>query len=160
MRSVNCAPLKPPRHTSYGVVTSDVDDLRVARKVRPAELHAVERRVVLVGAESEHGEAVGSAVLARVQLTPGSVAAIAARSPIWFAPETRRRLSIARSVPLMSGAWLVVAPHLVAMRRDAHRVEHGVDPCSFASATRISSSATRLISKRLAAKPSAANVTK
>ena len=57
VRTLNCAPLKPPRLTSYGVVTSDDDDLRVAREVRAAEAGAVERRAVLVGREAEHGEA-------------------------------------------------------------------------------------------------------
>jgi hypothetical protein len=46
-------------------------DRGVARQVGAAELHAVQRRVVLIGAESEHGEAVRPALLAGDELHSG-----------------------------------------------------------------------------------------
>ena len=57
MRMLSRPPLKLPRDTSYGRRGERRRHVRVARNVGAAEVHAVERRRVLIGRQAEHREA-------------------------------------------------------------------------------------------------------
>jgi len=81
LRSMNCAPLKPPRLTSYGVVTSDVDTF-ASRGMLDAPKLAPLSVALFWSAESPSTEKPAGSPLGSVMgVTPGIVAAIAFRSP-------------------------------------------------------------------------------
>src|SRR5262245_15430416 len=85
VRTLNRPPLKFPRETSYGVVTSDVETFASRGRLLPPKF--IPLSVVAFCAESrprtENPFELPSAL--GMSWTPGSDAANAARSPIWLA---------------------------------------------------------------------------
>jgi hypothetical protein len=148
VRIDSCAPLKPPRETSYGVVTSDVEIAASRGRLEPP--NSIPLRVMLFwSAPSPSTEKpFGAPSSPGTSCTPGSVAAIAARSPSRSA-ETFA-VSTGRSVPPTSGVGTL---RLTRSRWARTCTASSTAPtfASLASATRISSSAVRFTSKRFAA---------
>ena len=148
---LNCAPLKPPRLTSYGVVITELVTLASRGMFEP--LNGEPLSVVLFWSELKPStlKPDGSPSAPATGVTPGIVPAMAFRSPAWLAA-TAALLALC-SFPPMSAAsasrsarFRSAAVTLMVSSIAAARVNR-------ASATRISSSAVRLISNRLGTKP-------
>src|SRR3954447_26434172 len=101
VRRENCAPLNPPRLTSYGVVTRE-DMTCASRGMLEAPKLAPLSVVLFWSAERPSTEKpAGSPLASVIGVTPGIVAAIAFRSPC--SPEETASLCTDCSVPLRSG---------------------------------------------------------
>ena len=147
VRMLNCPPLNPPRDTSYGEVTSEL--VTAASRGRLLPPNWLPLSVVLFwSAPSPRTEKPdGSPSAPGTRVTPGSDAAIAARSPCSAALSTDGL--IARSVPLTS---LLASVRATRSRGARMRIaSSSVVLESLASARRMSWSAVRLTSNRLRA---------
>jgi hypothetical protein len=153
VRIMNCAPLNPPRLTSYGVVTTEV--VTFASRGMLELPNGLPLSVVLFwSAERPSTEKPAGSPSAPVTgVTPGTVAAMALRSPCWLAATAA--LVADCSVPLMSGCFPSLRP--TRFRSAATRTvsSMGAARWSLASATRISWSAVRFSSNRRGVKPMA-----
>ena len=157
VRRLKLPPLKPPRDTSYGDVTREPLTAASRGKSLPLKFCPLSVVEFWSGESPSTENPDGSPSAPGTSSTPGSDAAMAAKSPSWLA--ARAEVLTARSVPEMS----VVGSLRPARSRDAcTRTASSVvaERDILESATRISSSATLLISNRRAAYPMAAKFTK
>ena len=135
VRMLNCPPLKPPRETSYGAVTRELETAASRGRFEPPKFAPF--RVVLFWSwpspSTEKPE--GSPSAPGIRVTPGSDAAIAARSPIWAA--VRPEVLMVFSVPPTSAG---LSPRATFSRGAVTLTASRVDACTcnLASATKMS----------------------
>src|SRR5450830_22706 len=101
-RMLNCAPLKPPRDTSYGAVASELETPASRGTLAPPKEPPLSVLAFWSGVSPSTEKPDASPLEPGTSWTPGSDAAMAAMSPA-LAADTLAAL-IALSVPLMSGA--------------------------------------------------------
>jgi hypothetical protein len=149
VRRLNCAPLKPPRDTSYGEVARELETAASRGRFEPPKFMPLSVVWFWSAPRPSTEKPLGSPSAPGTSCTPGSVAAIAARSPRSAAGSPA--FVTGCSVPPTSGC--AVSKRFTRSRgaRTVTASSTAATRWSRASATRISSSATRFTSKRRAA---------